>query len=61
MKSYTKILLYITLSWYFQEINGNKYLALVLNDESKLIMETYVELWSNIKNLIGLKANNSDD
>ena len=61
MKSYTKILLYITLNWYFEEINGNKYLALVLNDESKLIMETYVELWSNIKNLIELKANNSDD
>ena len=61
MKSYTKILLYITLNWYFEEINGNKNLALVLNDESKLIMETYVELWSNIKNLIELKANNSDD
>ena len=56
MKSYTKILLYITLNWYFEEINGNKYLELVLNDESKLIMET-----TNIKNLIELKANNSDD
>ena len=34
---------------YFQEINGSKYLMLVLTNESKEIIKKYGELWSKIR------------
>ena len=40
------------MNGYFQEINRNKYLTLVLNNESKENNEKYEELWSKIKHLI---------
>ena len=36
---------------YIEESNGNKYLTLVLTDESKGILKTYEELWSKIRDL----------
>ena len=47
---------------YFEEINGNKHLTLVLTNESKENKEKYEELWSKIfKDLIRLITNNWDD
>ena len=44
---------------YFEEINGNKHLRLVLTNESKENKEKYEELWSKIfKDLIRLITNN---
>ena len=44
---------------YFEEINGNKHLTLVLTNESKENKEKYEELWSKIfKDLIRLITNN---
>ena len=40
------------MNGYFQEINGNKYLTLVPNNESKEKNKKYEELWSKIKHLI---------
>ena len=34
---------------YFQEINGSKYLMLVLTNKSKEIIKKYGELWSKIR------------
>ena len=46
---------------YFQEINGSKYLILVLTKESKEIIKKYEELWSKIRDWIGLVTNSLDD
>ena len=35
-----------------QEINGNKYLTLVLNNESKEMIKKHEELWSKSRDLI---------
>ena len=40
---------------YFEEINGNKYLTLVLTNESKGKIKKYIELWSTaILNIHGV-------
>ena len=36
------------IDWYFEEINGNKYLALVPADKNKEITKKHEELWSKI-------------
>ena len=46
---------------YFEEINGNKYLTLVLNNENKEKIKKYVALWSKIRDLIRLITKTSDD
>ena len=38
---------------YFEEINGNKFLTLVLTNESKEKIKKYEELWVKIRDLIG--------
>ena len=43
------------------ENNGDKYLTLIPNNDSKHILEKYEELWNKIKDLIRSKTNNSDD
>ena len=45
---------------YFEEINGNKYLMLVPN-ENKLKIKKYEELCSKIRDLISSAAKSSDD
>ena len=49
------------LNGYVEQINGNKYLALVPVDESKNILKNYEELWSKVKDLIRSKIDNSDN
>ena len=44
---------------YVEEINGNNYLRLVLNSESK--EKKNEELWSKIRSLVMLITTNSDD
>ena len=44
-----------------EESNGNKYLTLVLIDESNKTLNKYEELWNQIRDLIGSLANNSDN
>ena len=46
---------------YFEEINGNKYLTLVLTNENKEKIKKYVALWSKIRDLIRLITKTSDD
>ena len=43
-----------------EEINGNKYLALVPINESKEKKKKYEELWSKIRDLIRSLTKNSD-
>ena len=45
-------LVFNKVNWYFEEINGNKYFALVTTNESKEKVKTYKELWIKIKDLI---------
>ena len=45
----------------FGEINGNKYFTLFSTNESKKIMKKCEKLWSNIRDLARLIANNPDD
>ena len=37
---------------YIEESNGNKYLALVYNDNNKETLKKYAEIWNGIKSLI---------
>ena len=46
---------------YFEEINTNKHLTLVLNNESKEKIKSYDKLWSKIIDLIRSITTNSDD
>ena len=48
---------------YFEEINGNKYLMVVPNNESKekILKIFFEELWSETKYLIRLITKSSDD
>ena len=46
---------------YFEEINGNKYLMVVPNNESKEKIIFFEELWSETKDLIRLITKSSDD
>ena len=54
-------LIFNKVNGYFEEINGNKYLALVPTNESKEKIKKYEELWSKIRDLIRLTTKNSDD
>ena len=51
--------MFFEMNGYFKEINGNKYLKLVLTNESKVKIKKYEELWIKIRNLIRTKK--SDD
>ena len=46
---------------YFEEVNRNKYLALVPTNESLEKIKKYGELWSKIRDLMRLTTKNSDD
>ena len=48
------------MNGYFEEINKNKYLTLVLSNKSKEIIKKYEELWSKIRDLIRSITKNSD-
>ena len=49
------------VSGYFEEINRDTFLTLVLTNESKEIINKNGELWSKIRNLIRLITKNSAD
>ena len=46
---------------YFEEINGNKHLALVHTSRSKEIMKIYEKLWSKMRDLMRSINKNSND
>ena len=46
------------INGYFEEINGNIYLAITPTVEIKEIIKKYELLWSKIKELIRVKTNN---
>ena len=48
------------MNGYFEEINGNKYLTLVLTNESKQRIKKYEEIWIKIRDLIRSITKNSD-
>ena len=48
------------INGYIEKCNENKYLTLVLNNESKDTLK-YEELWNKIRDIIRSKTNNSDD
>ena len=59
IKEYVKIysvnrlyLIFRYLSRYFEEINGNKYLTLVPNNESKEEIKKYEKRWIKIRDFI---------
>ena len=54
-------LIFRTVNGYFEEINKNKYLAVVLTNESKGKTRKQEELWSKIRDLISLITKNSDE
>ena len=49
------------IEWYFEEVNGNKYLTLVPNNESKENIKTYEKLWIKITDFTRLVTKKSDD
>ena len=49
------------MNGWFEEINENKYLALVPTNESKEIIKKYGELWSKITDLLRSITSNSDN
>ena len=49
------------MNGYFEEINGNKYLTLVLTNESKEKIKKYEELWIKITDFIRSVTKKSDD
>ena len=46
---------------YFEEIHGNKFLMLVSTNERNEKIKKYEELWSKIRDLIGLVTKTSED
>ena len=54
-------LIFNKVNGYFQEINENKYSALVPTNGSKVKLKKYEELWSKIRNLIRSVTGKSDD
>ena len=54
-------LIFDKVNWYFEVINGDKYLTLVATTERKEKIKKYGELLSKIKDLIRLISKNSDD
>ena len=65
LKNYSVNPLYLNfgkMNGYFEEINGNKYLALVPTNESKKKkIEKHEELWIKIRDLIRSITKKSDD
>ena len=68
IKEYIKIdsvkplyLIFRYLNEYFEEINGNKYLALVPTNESKEKIEKEEKLWIKIRDFIRSVIKNLDD
>ena len=53
--------LYLIFNKVNEETNGNKYLRLVLTDESKEKIKKYEELWIKIRDLIRSVTKSSDD
>ena len=53
-------LIFIILTEYFEEINGNKYLTLVPTNKSKEKNKKYEGLWSEIRELIKSVTKKSD-
>ena len=49
------------MNQYFDVINKNKYLTLVLTNQSKEVRKNCGELWSKIRKLIRLITKNLDD
>ena len=63
VKNYSVNPLYLIFRYvneYFEEINGNKFLALVPTHESKEKIEKYEELWIRIRDLMRSITKNSD-
>ena len=54
-------LIFKKLSWYFEEINGNKYLTPVPTNEIKKKRKYYEERYSKIRDLTASITKNSDD
>ena len=54
-------LIFKKVSWYFEEINGNKYLTPVPTNEIKEKRKKYEELWSKIRDLTTSISKISDD
>ena len=54
-------LIFNKVNGYFEEINGNKYLALVHTNENKQKIKKYEELWIKIRDLIRSVTKNLDD
>ena len=54
-------LIFNEVNGYFQKTNGNKYLTLVLINESKEKIKKYKELWIKIRDLIRSITKNLDD
>ena len=64
LKTYSVNPLYLifgNVNVYFEEINGNKYLTLILPNESKEKIKMYEELRIQIRNLIRSITKNADD
>ena len=64
MKIYSANSLYLIFRYanrFFEEINENKYLTLVLANESKEKIKKYEELWIKIRDLIKSVTKNADD
>ena len=53
-------LIFGKVNGYFEEINGNKYLALVPSDESKEIIQKYEEMMRRIRDSIMSMTKNSN-
>ena len=49
------------INGYFEEINGSKYLTLVLSNESKDKIKNYEEMWNKIRDSIRYVTKRSDD
>ena len=54
-------LIFNKMNGYFEEINRNKYLTLVLTNESKEKIKKYKELWIKIRDLIRSITKKLDD
>ena len=54
-------LIFNEVNGYFQKTNGNKYLTLVLINESKEKIKKHKELWIKIRELIRSITKNLDD
>ena len=54
-------LIFNKVNGYFEEINGNKYLALVHTNENKQKIKKYEELWIKVRDLIRSVTKSLDD